>query len=66
MIDENNSPEAVGGTLWLIWLASAALAPAFWPSGPQVAMDLFLLVPISLLAATTVGRPGQSPVPVRT
>jgi 4-amino-4-deoxy-L-arabinose transferase-like glycosyltransferase len=66
LIDENNSPEAVGGSFWLIWLAVAALAPAFWPSGPQVAMGLFLLVPLSLLAASTVADLVNRRVPVRT
>jgi hypothetical protein len=66
LIDENNSPEAVGGSFWLIWLAVAALAPAFWPNGPQVAMGLFLLVPLSLLAATTVADLVNRRVPVRT
>jgi 4-amino-4-deoxy-L-arabinose transferase-like glycosyltransferase len=66
LIDENNSPEAVGGSFWLIWLAVAALAPAFWPSGPLVAMRLFLLVPLSLLAASTVADLVNRRVPVRT
>ena len=35
LIDENNTPESVGGSLWVIWLAAAALTPAFWPGGPR-------------------------------
>jgi hypothetical protein len=65
LIDENNAPETVGGTLWLAWLAIAALTPAFWPAGPAVANDLFLLVPISLLAASAVGDLVNRKVPVR-
>jgi hypothetical protein len=66
LIDENNTPETVGGSLWVVWLATAALAPAFWPTGPHAAMDLFLLVPLSLLAATTVADLVNRRVPVRT
>jgi hypothetical protein len=65
LIDENNSPDTVGGTLWIVWLAAAALAPGFWPGIPGAATDLFLLVPISLLAASTVGDLVNRKVPVR-
>ena len=54
LIDELNTPVTVGGTFWVMWLAVAALAPAVWPSGPQNAFDLVLLVPLSLLAAQTI------------
>jgi len=54
LVDEANSPDTVGGSLWVIWLAVAALAPTVWPSGPQSAFDLLLLVPLSLLAAQTI------------
>ena len=66
LIDENNSPETMGGSLWVIWLAVAALAPAFWPSGPRGALDFFLLVPLDLLAAVTVADLVNRRVPVRT
>lgn len=65
LVDENNAPETVGGTLWVVWLAVAALAPAFWPSGPGTATDLFLLIPLCLLAAGTVGDLVNRKVPVR-
>jgi hypothetical protein len=65
LIDENDAPEAVGGTLWLVWLAAAALVPAFWPGRPAAATDLFLLVPISLLAASAVGDLVNRKVPIR-
>ena len=54
LVDESETREAVGGSLWVIWLAVAALAPAVWPGGPRRAFDLLLLVPISLLAAQTI------------
>ena len=54
LVDESNTPETVGGSLWVIWLGVAALAPAVWPGGPQSAFDLILVVPLSLLAAQTV------------
>jgi 4-amino-4-deoxy-L-arabinose transferase-like glycosyltransferase len=54
LVDEADSPDTVGGSFWVIWLAVAALAPTVWPSGPQSAFDLFLLVPLSLLAAQTI------------
>ena len=34
LIDENDTPETMGGSFWVIWLAVAALAPAFWPGAP--------------------------------
>jgi Dolichyl-phosphate-mannose-protein mannosyltransferase len=54
LVDEANAPDTVGGSFWVIWLAVAALAPTVWPSGPQSAFDLILLVPLSLLAAQTI------------
>ena len=65
LIDEDNTPESVGGSLWVIWLTVAALIPAFWPRGPQSAMDLFLIVPLNLLAAVTVADLVNRRVPVR-
>ena len=35
LVDENDDPSVVGGVLWVLWLAVAALAPAFWPGGPR-------------------------------
>jgi hypothetical protein len=54
LIDENNSHEAVGGALWVIWLSVAALASSLWPGAPRTTLDLFLLAPLSLLAAQSV------------
>jgi 4-amino-4-deoxy-L-arabinose transferase-like glycosyltransferase len=65
LIDEDNSPETMGGSLWVIWLAVAALAPAFWTRGPYPAMDLFLLIPLNLLAASTVADLVNRRVPIR-
>lgn len=66
LIDEENSPESVGGSLWVIWLVVAALTPSFWPRGPQSALDLLLLAPLNLLAAVTVADLVNRRIPVRT
>jgi hypothetical protein len=55
----------VGGSFWLIWLAVAAIAPALWSKAPHAAMDLLMLVPLSLLAASTVADLVNRRVPVR-
>ena len=34
LTDESDDREIVGGVFWVVWLATAALVPAFWPSGP--------------------------------
>jgi hypothetical protein len=41
----------VSEALWLAWLGVAALVPAALPAGPRPVMQLFLLVPLNLLAA---------------
>jgi hypothetical protein len=65
LVDESEEPEAVGGALWVVWLAVAALLPSLWPHGPRGAFDLFLLVPLSLLAAQAVADLVNRRVPVR-
>jgi hypothetical protein len=54
LTDEHNSHDTIGGVLWVIWLSVASLAPALWPGAPQTTIDLFILVPLSLLAAQSV------------
>jgi Dolichyl-phosphate-mannose-protein mannosyltransferase len=54
LVDEFNSLETIGGSLWVIWLGLASLIPTIWPGGPQSAFDLILLVPLNLLAAQTI------------
>jgi hypothetical protein len=66
LVDESNTRETVGGSFWVVWLAVAALAPAAWPTGPHIAFDLVLLVPLSLLAAQTIVDLVNRQVPVRT
>ncbi|QEH31855.1 hypothetical protein OJF2_03220 [Aquisphaera giovannonii] len=65
LMDDENTPETVGGAFWLLWLCVAALLPAFWPAGPRGAMDLLLLVPLNLLAASTVADLVNRRIPVR-
>jgi hypothetical protein len=65
LVDESDTRETVGGSFWVVWLAVAALAPAAWPSGPQGAFELVLLVPLSLLAAQTIADLVNRRVPVR-
>jgi len=48
---EDDDRATVGGVLWVAWLAAAALLPSCWPDGPSSAMDLFLMLPLNLLAA---------------
>jgi hypothetical protein len=66
LVDESNTRETVGGSFWVVWLAVAALVPTVWPSGPQSAFDLILLVPLSLLAAQTIADLVNRRVSVRT
>ncbi len=63
--DEGNSRETVGGSLWVIWLATAALTPAVWPNAPRGELELILLVPLCLLAAQTIADIINRRVPVR-
>jgi 4-amino-4-deoxy-L-arabinose transferase-like glycosyltransferase len=51
LVSESETRESIGGSLWVIWLAVATLAPAVWPNGPRSAFELNILVPLSLLAA---------------
>jgi hypothetical protein len=57
---------AIGGALWVLWLAVAALMPAVWPNGPRQAMNLFLLVPLNLLASQGIADLAGRRVRVRT
>jgi 4-amino-4-deoxy-L-arabinose transferase-like glycosyltransferase len=54
LVDETEARETIGGSLWVIWLAVAALAPAAWPNGPRSAFELNILAPLNLLAAQTL------------
>jgi 4-amino-4-deoxy-L-arabinose transferase-like glycosyltransferase len=65
LVDEANSRETVGSSLWIIWLAVAALTPVVWPHAPQGNLELVLLVPVSLLAAQTVVDLVNRRVPMR-
>ncbi len=65
VIDEDDERSVVGGSFWVVWLAVAALAPAFWPRGPWHLFGLFLLVPLNLLAATTISDLATRKIPVR-
>ena len=51
---ETDGRETLGGSLWVVWAGSAALALSLWTTGARQAMEVFLLVPINLLAASTV------------
>ena len=55
----------LGSTLWLAWLASALLAPAVLPSGPKPVLNLFLLVPLNLLAAGVLADLASRRLPAR-
>lgn len=66
LTDENNDRKLTGGAFWVLWLATAALAPALLPSGPRPALGLFLLVPLNLLAARAIIELANREVPIRT
>jgi hypothetical protein len=66
LVSEFNTLETIGGSLWVIWLGLASLAPTVWPSGPQGAFDLVLLIPLNLLAAQTIADLVNRRVSVRT
>ena len=66
LIDEDESPAIVGGVFWVLWLAVSALVPVFWPRGPRSLPELFLLAPLSLLAASAIADLSNRCVPVRT
>jgi hypothetical protein len=51
LADDGPAEGLAGDAFWLAWLAVGALLPASWPSGPRALMNLFLLVPLNLLAA---------------
>jgi len=65
LVDETNSRETIGGSLWVIWLAVAALAPTIWPNGPRTAFELNMLVPLNLLAAMTVAGLVNRRIPIK-
>lgn len=65
LADETEDRATVGGAFWVLWLAVAAVLPAFWRSGPWHLGDLFLLVPLNLLAAQAVSDLAGRRVSVR-
>ncbi len=65
LIDENDDPEVVGGVLWLLWFATAALVPVVWTTGPRSILELFLIVPLNLLTAQTITHLATRRVSVR-
>ncbi len=66
LTDETDDRAIVGGAFWVLWLAVAAVAPACWPHGPRAALNLFLLVPLSLLAARAICDLASRTVAIRT
>ena len=65
LADESNTRGIVGGIFWVLWLAVAALVPSFWPTGPWHLAELFLLVPLNLLAAQAISELVWRRIPVR-
>ncbi len=63
---ENDDEKIVGGVFWVMWLVTAALAPAILPSGPRPALGLFLLIPLNLLAARAISDLANRRIPIRT
>lgn len=65
LVAERHDRSAEGGTLWVIWLAVAAVAPAVVPGRPGPALLMFLLVPIHLLAARAIVDLAQRRAPAK-
>ncbi|WP_165247151.1 glycosyltransferase family 39 protein [Paludisphaera soli] len=51
---ESDDRETIGGAFWVVWAGVVALALALWTNGPRQSLEVFLLVPLNLLAASTV------------
>ncbi len=54
LASEGDDRETIGGSLWVAWAGAAALALSTWTNGPRQALEILLLVPLNLLAASTV------------
>ena len=54
-----------GGTLCLAWLAVAVLTPTVLSRGPRPALNLFLMVPLNLLAASAIADLSARRIPAR-
>ena len=65
LVAEIDDDGTTGGVLWFVWLAVAALAPTAWPGGPRATLDLFLLVPLNLLAAQAMSDLAYRTIPIR-
>lgn len=66
LLQDGDDPLTVGGAFWVTWLAWAALVPACLPgSGSGPILDLFLLVPLNLLAAQTMIDLSSRRIPAR-
>jgi len=65
LVAESDDDSTIGGVFWVLWLAVAALAPALWPTGPRPTFDLFLLLPLNLLAARGMSGLAYRAIPIR-
>jgi len=65
VVDEVVSRSTIGGSFWVLWFAVAALALSWWPYGPSGFLELFLLSPLCLLAATSIADLASRRAPVR-
>ncbi len=65
LVSEEDDHATVGGVFWVLWLAVAALVPAIWSTGPHVTFDLFLLLPLNLLAAQAMSDLAYRQIPIR-
>ena len=54
IVSDSDDPAAGCEALWVIWLATALLLPAFWPEGPRSSFLLTMLVPLNLLTAEAI------------
>ena len=65
LVGDGDDPATAGGLLWVVWLAVAAVVPALLPSGPRPSLNLFLLVPLNLLAAQAMVDLAGRRIPAR-
>ena len=65
LVDETNSRDTTGGSLWVVWFGLGSLALSGWSEGPRRVLELFVLTPLCLLAAQSIADLVNRRVPVR-
>lgn len=63
--DKTEDPAPLGSVFWALWIAVASFSPLCWPGGPWASFELFLLVPLNLVAAQAIVDLARRAVSVR-